>query len=1202
MFRTNRKQQLLFVIAIAIWLLSGVFTTKVNDSSLEALGVEVEEQIAASADELDDAVIDALGRLSGNEVSEWELIEQLPKEADTYYLISDMAWSGQSPSLDAELPEIPGVSALQMPDGAYLHVHRAQGKHHIHGLRKVLDDPPYENRYLKKGASGNLNPPKGIALTRDLNGIVVRAPSGEPFIGINWSDPNQESVVSTFAWWLRAFALFLLLPILWWVCTSLSKAFGDFAAVAVALVATATMTYLVPKFFAQSGMLFDPTLYATSTVLASLGHLLVLSICVLFFSAFVRHALQTDNYPGSNVGMVVSLSGLLVLARVIDLIIIGTVTDSTIDLNLFQIQHFGIYSLIAILASALVIGAWVILSYACINRWWPERFSRNYLIVLLVFAVASTLVHHSLGERDTVLIFWPFVIILIIYLRGPQQLRSAKLILVVAVMAVFHAHVLNNESGDREKQERVVLAERLAVAEDPILERLYAPINNAIRKDQEFIRLLSNDDPCPIQEIERRLRDTYFSEGYWERYQISVNVFDADNSFRCDLVAANQASWDELYDLYGEGFQVPGVIDLRTTDSSNTDVLYVSMIPIPRSGELGLSGYVFLRFTPRSAPEELGFPELLLAGEDPIDSRIRRYAFSEYRNTYQVRQFGDKAYPVRWIRHISEGPNWFIEDGYKDLAYRNGEITVLMGTLLPKPLDKATTFSYLFMFYIILGGVLLVCWWLLVEQGGLQWTLRSKVRSTLILFVLIGSVFFGFGARQLLVNSFAQRVDSDLREKTHSVLVELQHKVGNRDRFSEDMKTELDYLLRKFSKVFFSDITLYDLEGSLLATSRPQLFDAGLIGKRMAPAAFKSIALEGTSEFIHNERIGGLTYRSAYVPFMNDKGKVLAYLDLPYFARQSELDNGLSALLVAIVNLFALLFALSMLAALFISNWTTRPLAILERSLAKVDLASTNSPLKYGGKDEIGRLVEVYNDKVNELKESAERLARSERESAWREMARQVAHEIKNPLTPMKLSIQHFKRTWSPDVPDAQDKLNRFSEGMVGQIDTLSRIAEEFAHFAQMPPSRDEKMDLADAARNAMELFKGSEDVEVSLTVAPDSETFVVADSDHLVRVFNNLIKNAVQAIPEDIEGQIRIDVKSDEKNVLVSVHDNGNGIPDEIRERIFMPNFTTRSTGMGLGLAMVKRMVENSGGEVWFESTIGQGTTFYVSLPKSKE
>ena len=190
MFRTNRKQQLLFVIAIAIWLLSGVFTTKVNDSSLEALGVEVEEQIAASADELDDAVIDALGRLSGNEVSEWELIEQLPKEADTYYLISDMAWSGQSPSLDAELPEIPGVSALQMPDGAYLHVHRAQGKHHIHGLRKVLDDPPYENRYLKKGASGNLNPPKGIALTRDLNGIVVRAPSGEPFIGINWSDQS----------------------------------------------------------------------------------------------------------------------------------------------------------------------------------------------------------------------------------------------------------------------------------------------------------------------------------------------------------------------------------------------------------------------------------------------------------------------------------------------------------------------------------------------------------------------------------------------------------------------------------------------------------------------------------------------------------------------------------------------------------------------------------------------------------------------------------------------------------------------------------------------------------------------------------------------------------------------------------------------------------------------------------------------------
>jgi signal transduction histidine kinase len=661
-------------------------------------------------------------------------------------------------------------------------------------------------------------------------------------------------------------------------------------------------------------------------------------------------------------------------------------------------------------------------------------------------------------------------------------------------------------------------------------------------------------------------------------------------------------SWDELYEMYNSGFQVPGVIDLHTSDSTHTEVLYISMIPIQRIGEPGLSGYVFLRFKPRSAPEELGFPELLLAGEDPIDIRVRRYAFSEYRKGHQVRQFGDKAYPINWVRHTKNGPNWFEDDGYKDLAYRNGEVLVVMGTPLPTLLDKATTFSYLFMFYTIIGVALLVLWWWAVEQGGIEWTLRSKVRSTLVLFVLIGSILFGFGARKLLVTSFAERVDSNLRGKTHSVLVELQHKVGTRDRFTDDIKPELDFLLRKFSKVFFSDITLYDLNGELLATSRPQVFDAGLIGRRMAPDAYRSLALEGTSEFIHNEHIGELTYRSAYVPFLSDRGVVLAYLDLPYFARQSELDSGLSALLVAIVNLFVLLFALSMLAALFISNWTTRPLAILERSLAKVDLASNNSPLRYGGRDEIGRLVAVYNEKVNELQESAERLARSERESAWREMARQVAHEIKNPLTPMKLSIQHFERTWSPDQPDARHKLNRFSEGMVDQIDTLSRIAEEFAHFAKMPPSKDEEMDLVEVVKSAVELFKNWSGVELAVDVPRGIDALVVADKDHLVRVFNNLIKNAVQAIPENEEGRVELKIRDEGSKIVVLVTDNGNGIPDDIRERIFMPNFTTRSTGMGLGLAMVKRMVENTGGEVWFDSTIGVGTTFYVSLPKAKK
>ncbi len=287
--------------------------------------------------------------------------------------------------------------------------------------------------------------------------------------------------------------------------------------------------------------------------------------------------------------------------------------------------------------------------------------------------------------------------------------------------------------------------------------------------------------------------------------------------------------------------------------------------------------------------------------------------------------------------------------------------------------------------------------------------------------------------------------------------------------------------------------------------------------------------------------------------------------------------------------------------AVFISNWTTRPLDLLKNALARVGLQEANVPIRYRGDDEIGQLVEVYNRKVEELRESAELLARSERETAWREMARQVAHEIKNPLTPMKLSIQHFQRTWKPDAPDAEARLERFSSGMVEQIDTLSGIASAFSNFAQMPRAKAEELDLGELVGTAVSLFDATPGVSCTLDRQHTGPLPVRADREQLLRVFNNLLKNAVQSIPDEREGHVAIILRSTGTEVLAEVRDNGSGIADEDLERIFSPNFTTKSSGMGLGLAMVKRMVESAGGRVWFETEGGKGTSFFVALPLGK-
>jgi signal transduction histidine kinase len=199
----------------------------------------------------------------------------------------------------------------------------------------------------------------------------------------------------------------------------------------------------------------------------------------------------------------------------------------------------------------------------------------------------------------------------------------------------------------------------------------------------------------------------------------------------------------------------------------------------------------------------------------------------------------------------------------------------------------------------------------------------------------------------------------------------------------------------------------------------------------------------------------------------------------------------------------------------------------------------------------------------------------------------------------MKLNIQQFQRAWDPQAADAKERLDRFSSGLVEQIDVLSRIAGEFSHFAQIPPARPEQVDLVEVARTAVQLFADTPTCTVGLH--GEAPLPVLADREHLLRVFNNLIKNALQALPDGSEGCVDVLLRQEGNEAVAEVRDNGTGIAPEDRDRIFEPSFTTKGSGMGLGLAMVKRMVENAGGRVWFETEEGRGTSFFVALSLGK-
>jgi nitrogen fixation/metabolism regulation signal transduction histidine kinase len=339
-----------------------------------------------------------------------------------------------------------------------------------------------------------------------------------------------------------------------------------------------------------------------------------------------------------------------------------------------------------------------------------------------------------------------------------------------------------------------------------------------------------------------------------------------------------------------------------------------------------------------------------------------------------------------------------------------------------------------------------------------------------------------------------------------------------------------------------------------------------------------------------------LNYSSAYQPFYNKEGKKLAFINLQHFGQQSEFENQIQKFLVAIINVFILLLAVSIVLAIFISNWLTAPLRILQESFAAVRFGTHNEPISYNKEDEIGSLVKDYNQKLEELEFAAQQLAQSERESAWREMAKQVAHEIKNPLTPMKLSVQQLLRSYDPNDPKSELKLQKVANSMIEQIDALTNIANEFSSFAKMPRPSESDLDVVTLVRNVKELFEvDDKELIVKTTTEP---IFIKADKDQIIRVFNNLIKNAIQAIPDGRQGRIEISLKVEAGNVQISIKDNGVGIESSKLGKIFVPYFTTKSTGTGLGLAMVKQIVENHRGSIDFETETGTGTTFFIELP----
>ena len=507
---------------------------------------------------------------------------------------------------------------------------------------------------------------------------------------------------------------------------------------------------------------------------------------------------------------------------------------------------------------------------------------------------------------------------------------------------------------------------------------------------------------------------------------------------------------------------------------------------------------------------------------------------------------------------------------------------------------------------LVVGALLVFALVRIIKSRGVQrLSLAGRLQLVLtpVMMLVLASIFLlsVIHIREV----FVARQRDNLQEKAKYIQQALQNMYYWDLGLSQANSNALNIDLRDISFVFETDIHVYDLNGQLLGSSTPQIFDYGIVSHSIAPEAF----FADDPTLVQYEQIGDMRYLSAYTEFVNGSFTRIGYIAVPSFISQSEMNTDVEEFVMRILPLYLVLLLLSILVVWLFARGVSAPLRAITLQVKNYRLGGKSKHISYAYNDEVGDLLRHYNRMMDALSESIDKLARSEREGAWRTMARQVAHEINNPLTAMKLTLQQLQRRKGSEQFD--DYFDRSTKLLIEQIDNLGTIATSFSSFVKMPDVKPVAMDIATKLSAFITLLKNNSSNIPIRYIGPESGKIVMADAEQIIQVFTNIARNAIQAMNGQENGDLIIILKAvlndqrtslglaeDAEWVEISFSDNGPGIPKDIQDKVFIPNFTTKNTGAGLGLAISKNIVEGSGGKITFRSS-EKGTIFFVYLRK---
>ena len=1172
-----------------------------------------------------------------------DLTSKLKKEFVLIYIYKHhelVHWSDNSyvPATDLSLK--PKISFLETQNRSFL-VQKKELKNNISVVALVPLKRNFDasNDYLNNDFLANINV-KNIDIAQyddntNIRNIYSRA--NDYLFSIKLIDGKKDNIYINLQFFCWLMALLYTLIFSNSICIHIAKKGHGWLAALLFLSVILFVRYIDLKTnwlsIHSSWELFDPKYYAYNEYLPNLWSYIMTTAMIFWYICFLR-AIQSqlripaifhDKIWSTTISLVAILS--IYFSGFVMYHYLGTLlTHSSYYENDFtKILNLGPYGWLTIVILCFNITSLVLYidSITQLVKFFSKEITN--LINIQLICVVLSLVACALLELNLLFcVLFGVLILLRTYRTYPFAKPYTLSIFIVSVFLLSAISVVSYDfyNSIRKTEGMKYAITQLLAEDDTNAVSLFIDLEKDLPRDEQLQRLLKNSDSASDRRaIDEYIRTRYLS-GYLSKFEFQAFAYNNEgqplNNYGIDKANEYREK------VIKNAIKIPYTNNFYRLKTDLGSLEYFTSITIPYANNPNKIYHLYLNLKNLSFGTPIPYPDIL------SDNRVINRQFDQfqgnsyafYRDKELVTQFGPFNYPSQDTYKGEKTHKYTRINDNSDfihLVYKpDTATTIVYSKLKPSVWDILALGSIVFLFLLCFFSIYNLTNYIIriVSNTQFRWKriryhfwqasnsvlYSTRIQSLVILSVLTGILLSGAIA-YISINRQLERNQSATRQRE---IAEITRKLESNVNSAKEIKeSTMIRLLKNASLSSISNFNLFDKHGKLLYSTQPRIYDMKFVSNYINPDVLTKLGALRKALVYENEEISDFGYASAYTSIKDADFKTIAYLNIPYYDTVKEAAVSKKLLLNTILNIYTLVIILFGFIAVAVSSKITEPLNMVRQKLAETQLSNKiNEPLYWERNDEIGMLIKEYNYMLIKLEDSAKQLRDAERENAWREMAKQVAHEIKNPLTPMKLGVQQLMRSYREEDPRFAERFQRISLSIVEQIDSLSTIATEFSAFAKLPETNLMKLDIMEKINKTVTLFSNEVNVNIQvLNHTNQTHLYILGDRDQFLRSLNNLIKNAIEASRGKKKQQINVSIDQlEDQSIRLTLQDNGYGIPPEVIPSIFKPNFTTKSSGTGLGLAFVKQTITGIGGTINFVTKVGLGTTFIINLPEYKD